>query len=364
MSEKGDAPQMSGRSQMRAVVATPLTEELCQLIEALEPRLELVRELDLIPPARYPSDHSGDPSFRRTAAQEARFVELVNSADVLYGVPYLPSLPGGLARVVAENPKLHWVQLMAAGGGAMVRYADLDPAELDRVAFTTAAGVHAVPLSEFALLGLLAGFKELEQLQADQTAHHWPPQQRLLGQLSGSTVLVVGLGGIGTQLAGVLSALGVRVIGTARTPGRTVAGVAEVIHPDQINEVAGRVDGVVATLPGTETTYHLLGREFFDAVKPGVTLVNVGRGSVIDEAALIGALQRRQVGFAALDVVEREPLAPYSPLWDLPNVLISPHTASNDAGEDRRIAELFADNATRLLDGRELRNRVDTVEFY
>ena len=99
-------------------------------------------------------------------------------------------------------------------------------------------------------------------------------------------------------------------------------------------------------------------------MRPGTILVNVGRGTVVDEDALLPALRDGSIGFAALDVFAVEPLPADSPLWDEPNVLVSPHTAALNAAEDRLIAELFADNATRLLDGRELRNRVDTVDFY
>jgi phosphoglycerate dehydrogenase-like enzyme len=117
-------------------------------------------------------------------------------------------------------------------------------------------------------------------------------------------------------------------------------------------------------LPGTPATEKLVSAAVLDAVRPGTTLVSVGRGTVIDEDALVGALRDGRVGFAALDVFAVEPLAEDSPLWDLPNVLVSPHTAALDEAEDRRIAELFVENARRLLDGEPLRNVVDTVEFY
>jgi phosphoglycerate dehydrogenase-like enzyme len=144
----------------------------------------------------------------------------------------------------------------------------------------------------------------------------------------------------------------------------TMDGVDEVVHPNQLVEVAGRVDAVISTLPGTDATAGLLGGDFFAALKPGATVVNVGRGTVIDETALIDALHTGQVGFAALDVFATEPLPPESPLWSLPNVLISPHTAALSKHEDRRIAEVFCDNATRLLDGQPLRNVINTEEFY
>ncbi|WP_262927789.1 NAD(P)-dependent oxidoreductase [Microbacterium sp. NIBRBAC000506063] len=136
------------------------------------------------------------------------------------------------------------------------------------------------------------------------------------------------------------------------------------VHPDDLAQVLPEVDAVVVTLPGTDATFHLVGTEFFAALRPGATIVNVGRGTVIDEAALLEALESDAVGFAALDVTEVEPLPADSPLWEHPRVLLSPHTAATTRGESRRIAELFAANATRLLDGEELVNVVDTVEFY
>jgi len=124
------------------------------------------------------------------------------------------------------------------------------------------------------------------------------------------------------------------------------------------------VDGIVLALPGTAHTSGLVSAQVLARVRPGVILVNVGRGTVVDEDALLHALQDGRVGFAALDVFASEPLPPDSPFWALPNVLVSPHTAALDPDEETRIADLFAENAGRLLDGRELRNRMDTAEFY
>jgi len=347
---------------LRVVVASPLSEELCQLIEQAEPRIDLVRDQSLLPPMRHPADYKGDPAFRRTPAQQATFEALVDSADVLYGIPDVD--PAALHRTVAANPRLRWVQLMAAGGGAQVNAADLRTDDLDRVVFTTSAGVHGGPLAEFALFGILAGAKQLPRLQAQQRDHVWPGRWAL-GQVRDQTVLLVGLGGIGREIARLTAALGMHVIGTRR-PGssKTVEHVDEYVSIDDLAASAGRADAIVVSLPGTAATDGLLDAAVFAAARPGVTVVNVGRGTVIDEAALLDALRDGQVGFAALDVFATEPLRPDSSLWDQPNVLVSPHTAALDAGEERRIAELFADNATRLLDGRPLRNRVDTVEFY
>jgi phosphoglycerate dehydrogenase-like enzyme len=346
--------------RLRVGVVTPLDEELCSLVERLEPRVEMVYEQELLPPERYPADHHGSPTFVRDARQQQRFDDIIAGADALYGIP--GEDPGALRRAVEVNPGLRWVHTMAAGGGAQVKAAGLDREQLARVTFTTSAGVHSGPLAEYALLGLLAGAKNVPRLQADAARHEWP-HRWLMGQLREQTVLVVGLGGIGREVARVLAALGTRVIGTSRR-GEPVDGVSELVHPSELAAVVGRVDGIVVTLPGTAATEKLVSAEVLAAVRPGATLVNVGRGTVVDEEALVDTLRDGRIGFAALDVFTVEPLDPASPLWDLPNVLISPHNATLTAAEGRRIAELFADNASRLLDGLPLRNVVNTVEFY
>jgi phosphoglycerate dehydrogenase-like enzyme len=213
------------------------------------------------------------------------------------------------------------------------------------------------------LLGVLAGAKRLPRLQADQQRHFWPTNRVATRQVSDQTILVVGLGGIGRRAAERLAALGARVIGVHRHAVEA-AGVDSIIPVEQLAHASATADAIVLALPGTEHTHQLLSREVLASVKPGITIVNVGRGTTVDEPALIEALKDGRVGFAALDVVYSEPLAPDSPLWDLPNVLISPHSAALNANEDKRIAELFAANATRLLDHRPLINRVNTSEFY
>jgi phosphoglycerate dehydrogenase-like enzyme len=280
---------------------------------------------------------------------------------VLYGIPR--ERPSLLKPVLDANPRLRWVHTTPAGGGSQVKAAHLSEEQLERVVFTTSAGVHVEPLAEFSLFGLLAGLKTLPRLQEHQRRHDWARERWTMRLLGDSAVLVVGLGHIGRTTARKLAVLGARVAGTSRRDVQ-VEGVDEVIHPDALADRIGEFDGIVVTLPGTDLTHHLVSAEVLAAAKPGAVIVNVGRGTVIDEAALVRELQAGRIAYAALDVVEQEPLDPGSPLWDLPNVLISPHTAAMHEREDRLIADLFAENATRFLDGRELINRVDTVEFY
>jgi phosphoglycerate dehydrogenase-like enzyme len=341
-------------------VAVPLPEDLCRLIEDLEPRLEVVRDHSLEHPARWPADWPGDPDHERTPEQQEAFDEMVDSADVLFGIPDVDA--AALARTVAANPRLRWVMTTAAGGGAQIKAAELDRADLDRIVFTTSAGVHGGTLAEFAVFSVFAGAKGLPRLLADQRDRTWPDRWEMR-QIDEMTVLVVGLGGIGAECARRFHALGARVWGTTRS-GEPVDGVDRLIPLDELVEVVREVDAIVVTLPGTEQTHHLIGRDVLSAVKPGAIITNVGRGTVIDEAALLDALDDERVAFAGLDVFEREPLDEDSPLWSHPRVLVSPHTAALSSKEEERIARRFAENATRLLDGRPLHAVVDTVEFY
>jgi len=346
--------------KLRAVVAVPLREDLCRLIEELEPRLEVVRDHSLMAPMRGPADWSGDPDHTRTPSEQQAFDDLVDSADVLFGIPDVDA--AALARTVSANPRLRWVMTTAAGGGASVKAAGLDRSDLDRIVFTTSAGVHGGPLAEFAVFGVMAGAKNLPRLIADQSARTWPDRWEMR-QLDEMTVLVVGLGGIGAECARRFHALGARVWGTTRS-GEPVAGVDRLVPLDELIDAVAQVDAIVVTLPGTAQTHHLIGADVFDAVKPGAIITNVGRGTVIDERALLGALDDGRISFAALDVFEQEPLDDTSPLWGHPNVLVSPHTAALSSKEEERIARRFAENAARLLDGEPLTAVVDTVEFY
>ena len=347
-------------NRLRVVVAVPLSEDLCQLIERLEPRVEVVRDHSLVHPMRGPADWSGDPDHVRTPEQQAAFDEMVDSADALFGIPDVD--PAALARTVAANPRLRWVMTTAAGGGSQVKAAGLDRADLDRIVFTTSAGVHGGPLAEFAVFGVMAGAKGLPRLLDDQRTRTWPDRWEMR-QIDEMTVLVVGLGGIGAECARRFHALGATVWGTTRS-GAAVQGVDRLVPLDELVEAVRDVDAIVVTLPGTEQTHHLVGAEVFAAVRPGAVLASVGRGTVIDEGALLSALDDERIAFAALDVFENEPLAVDSPLWEHPRVLVSPHTAALSSKEEERIARRFAENAARLLDGEPLRAEVDTVEFY
>ncbi|HWM35010.1 MAG TPA: D-2-hydroxyacid dehydrogenase [Pseudolysinimonas sp.] len=342
--------------RLRVVIATPMSPANVDLLRSLEPRIEVIHDPELAGPA---SDNWMEEYDRPAGLQEA-FEAYVDSADVLYGVP--DQSGRALARTVAANPGLRWVHTIPAGGGQQVRAARLDEDALQRIVFTTSAGVHAEPLAEFAVFGVLAGAKLLPWLLEEKAAHHWG-ERRVMPIASDLTVAVVGLGSIGRATAAKLSGLGYTVVGVHRREVEA-PGVSRIRPVEQLAEVLAEADAVVMALPGTDSTRGMLSREVLAAAKPGITVVNVGRGTTIDEEALIEALGEGRAGLAVLDVTAVEPLAPDSPLWDLPNAIVAPHTAAISPHEPRLIAELFAENARRFLDGEPLLNRVDTREFY
>ena len=345
---------------MPVVIASPLEPELVELLRAVDDRLDVQFEPDLLPTPRYPSDHHGEEGFQRTPEQEERFSSLVAGAEVLFGIP--AESPERLAWAVREAPGLRFVQATAAGAGQQVRRAELTAAELERVAISSASGVHAVPLAEWSIFGLLAFTKQLPRLRRDAAERRW--EHYPLDELRGQTLLVVGVGAIGLEVARLASAFGMRVVGVKRHAAEQLPHLDAVHPPGELRELVGDAHAIVVTLPLTDETRGLIDRETISRMREGAIFVNVGRGKVVDEEALIEALRSGKLAGAALDVTAKEPLPADSPLWELENVILSPHTAALSWHENERIVELFAENLRRYLRGDELLSRVRTSAFY
>jgi phosphoglycerate dehydrogenase-like enzyme len=340
------------------LIASPLDDELASRIAQVDERIELLYDPAVVPASRFMGDIAGD-----FAPDPARWAELLERAEVLYGIP--GSSPQGLVDAVHGGPALRWVQARNAGAGQQVAQAlELDRAAVERIAVTTASGVHAGPLAEFTLMGLLAFAKRLPRMQRDKARRYWPPQEQPSGELRGQTLLIVGAGAIGTEIARLAKAFGMTVLAVKRDVSEPVEHVDE-LHPiDRLHELAGRADALASVLPGTDATRGIIDAGVFAALKPEAVFVNVGRGTAVDEAALVAALRDGSLAGAALDVFEQEPLPPESPLWELENVLLSPHDTARVPAEEARQAELFCDNLRRDLAGEELRNRVDLELLY
>ena len=341
-------------ASVRVVIATPLEAELVERLRQVDPRLDVAYEADLMPAPRFPSDHQGADDFERTPEQEARFTDLVAGAEIVLGFPR--ESPRQLAWVVRTAPRLRFLQAMFAGAGQQLRAARLTREELERVAFASTAGVHATPLAEWSIFGLLAFTTGLPRLLQDKAERRW---DRYPGdELRGKTLLVVGVGSIGREVVRLARAFGMNVVGVKRHADGEWSG------PERLHELAERADAVVITLPLTDETRNLVDREAIDALRDGAILVNVGRGGVLDEEALVDAIRSGKLRGAALDVFAEEPLPESSPLWSLDNVIVSPHTATLSIHENARIVELFAENLRRYLAGEELVNRIRTDLFY
>nr|WP_237182698.1 NAD(P)-dependent oxidoreductase [Roseomonas marmotae] len=216
-------------------------------------------------------------------------------------------------------------------------------------------------------MALLQHVRGLEHLRREQEARRWI---RYCGEdLAGRTLLLIGGGDLARGCARIGKALDMRVVALVRRPGQERSHAALF---DQIAPVSGLLDllpaadAVVVTVPHTPETEGLFGASAFAAMRPGAAFVNIGRGAVVDHAALRAALGNGQVGFAALDVTEPEPLPPEDPLWAMPNVLISPHSASTVSRENARIAAIFRENLLCWLDGRlaEMRNVLAPGQLY
>src|SRR5699024_4793470 len=211
--------------------------------------------------------------------EQASFEAMVDSADALFSLPDVD--PAALARTVRANPGLRWVHGTAAGAGSQVKAAGLTVEELDRITFTTSAGVHGDSLAEFAVFGIFAGAKDLVRLQAQQKDRLWS-NRWTMRQVGDMNILVAGLGGIGQAVAVRLKALGATVWGTSRR-SRPVDGVDQLVQVDDLISVMAQIDAVVVTLPGTTETESLFSCELFNAAKPKLIVVQVGQGTVIDE---------------------------------------------------------------------------------
>lgn len=347
-------------SRATIAIAVPLEAGHVETIRAAHPDMTVLYQPDLLPPERFPADHAGDPRFQRTQEQEERYWDMLMGADILYGFPNENA--AGLARVTA-NPKLQWIQAMAAGAGGTVRAAQLSAEDLSRITVTSSAGVHAVPLAEFAMLGLLNGFKGVSELAADQAAKHWPEFRTPTRLARGSHIVIAGLGEIGLETARLARALGMTVSGTKRRVA-TIEGIDEVAASADLPRLLATADALINTLPSTSDTENLINAEVFAAMKPGTVLVNVGRGSVVDERALLEALGNGQVSYACLDVFAVEPLPTDSLLWEHPRVLVSPHSAALSAMENQLITERFMENLRRFKSGSALLHVVDPLHFY
>jgi len=259
--------------------------------------------------------------------------------------------------LLPKAPKLRWFQQWGAGADWLLRYPEIG--ELG-FSLTNASGVHAIPISEHIMSYLLAFARQLHVAIRAQGQHRWEEaEQRPVFELAGQTLLLIGVGDIGRRTAHVASSLGMRVLGVRRNPQIAEPSIEAMFGPDRLLEILPQADWVVLTVPLTRETKDLIGERELAAMKPSAHLVNVGRGGTVQETALTRALQERLIAGAGLDVFEGEPLPADSPLWELPNVIITSHYAGSTPYYEERAMAIFIDNLRRYRDGEPLHNLVD-----
>lgn len=355
--EEPSAPTPPG--SLVVMISSPLEVDLVEQIAATPAVSEVLYDPRLLPPIRYRNDHGGDPDFVRDPGQEQRWSQMLARADVLFGYPQESSAE--LARALEQGHRVRFVQGTSAGMGAHIRRAQLSPELLQRVAFASAAGVHGGMLAEFAFLGMLWLRKDGRRLDEIRSTRSWT--HYAMGELDGSTVAVVGMGHIGQAVATRARAFGMEVLAVTRTgaPDR----LADMAYPiSELAQVFRRSEAVVVSLPLTQLTEGLISADLLAQLPDSAIFCNLGRGAVVDQAQLVAMLQRGRLLGAVLDVFAEEPLPPEHPLWGMPNVVMSPHTAALSVHENQRIVELFCRNLTRLAAGQELLSSVNLREFY
>ena len=276
-------------------------------------------------------------------------------ADVEIAAGWLPR------EYLPQMTQLRWFQQYGAGADWLMRH----PEAIDLpYTLTNASGVHAIQISEHILALLLAFARRLPEAWRAQQQRTWhkPPGETLF-ELAGKTMLVVGMGPIGKRTAQISAALGMRVLGVRRSFEKPEAGVGKMVGPEQLLDVLPQADFVVLTAPLTPQTQGMISEAALRAMKPSAYLVNIGRGRLVDEQALIRALQAGWIVGAGLDVFETEPLPPESPLWAMENVIITAHYAGASPHYTERFLAIFLENLVRYRHGEVLTNVVDKRQF-
>ncbi|MEE9284204.1 MAG: D-2-hydroxyacid dehydrogenase, partial [Dehalococcoidia bacterium] len=291
-----------------------------------------------------------------SAEARARVDDLLREAEVLYVARVPANLP-------QRGPRLKWVQFVGTGIDSLVAAGALS----GPYTVTNVTGTNALPIAEHCFLFMLMFVKRARAFLAQQQEHAYQRDAVRPDFIEGKTLGVLGLGGIGLEVARLGKGFRMRVLGTRRSAQarqRDVGDVDELYPPAELHDLLAQCDFVVMALPLTDETRGAFGEAELRAMKSSAYLINVGRGKLIDEAALVRALQDGQIAGAGLDVFATEPLPPDSPLWEMPNVIMTPHVAGDLIDNRLRATRFFCENLRRYLAGEPLRNVIDLARGY
>ncbi len=338
---------MSDSQLIRVLVAADFTPDLMDRLRNISDRLQIEQHFPDVPESAY------------------------EDAEVMYTIRHFPE--------PSQAPRLRWIQVHSAG---LNNHLQRPIVQAEDVEVTSTSGIHAVQMSEYCLAMMLAFMYRIPQMLEFQKQAVWPKDAGEVFRphaLRGLTLGIAGYGSIGRELGRLAHTMGMKVLATKRDLKNLAEENAYAIPgtgdpegeipdrfypPEALLSMAKECDFLVVTIPLTEKTRHSIGEAIFKAMKKSAVFINVGRGAVVDEDALISALAAEEIAGAGLDVFEEEPLPSTSPLWNLENVIISPHVAGNTIHYHHLAADLFAENLRRYLDNRPLLNRLDRSVGY
>lgn len=281
------------------------------------------------------------------------FERQVGDAEVIFGL----RLPKNITQIA---PRLRWMHVYGAGVDYLAGTGILEKGIL----LTNSSGVNAPPIAEFVLMYMIMHVKQMMKRIEAHRERKWVRYAN--DELRGATLGIVGPGHIGAEVAKRASAFDMRVLAARRsyTPGEKLPSIQTVYPMERLHEMLGQCDFVVVAVSLTKETTRLIGEAEFRAMRPGAFFMNVARGAVMDQDALIRALKSGRLGGAGLDVFDPEPLPPESELWGLPNVIITPHNSGGIKAHAQRATELFCENLRRYLKGQPLENLIDPKKGY
>ncbi len=307
------------------------------------------------------ADDYFDDDQKRAIAEAAGGLEPVytrDKSDIEARLGEIEVAVGGFPRdLLGPAPNLRWFQQWGAGADWLIERPNV--AAKDFV-LTNVSGIHAVPISEHIFAFLLAFARGFPKAMRDQFGTTWSQRERQPAfELAGKTMLLLGVGAIGARTAQLAQAFGMRVVGMRRSADKKLEPIDEMVSLDALQRVLPEADVVVLTLPLTADTHHIIGEAELRMFKKTALLVNIGRGGLVDEPALVRALEEGWLAGAGLDVFETEPLPETSPLWEMENVIITPHTSGDTPHYDERALEIFLDNLRRYAKGEPLTHVVE-----
>jgi phosphoglycerate dehydrogenase-like enzyme len=266
--------------------------------------------------------------------------------------------PRRVRQLLDATPRLRWYHTVSAG----VENMPLPELAERGIVLTNNSGSYDIQIAEHLMAFVFAASRQLHRYRDNQRASEWKEQAHQ--ELRDATIVVYGMGSIGGEIARLASAVGMRVIGVRRNEGAAQAGIDRVVAADRLADVVGEADYLAIAAPLTSATRGAISRAVISRMKPTAWIMNIARGAIVDEPALIEALQAKRIAGAALDVFTTEPLPRESPLWALENVIITPHHSGSSPRAGERTLALFAENLRRYKSGEPLINRVDYEAGY